>query len=93
VGETLRAVYRQWKVQRIEECARHHIVAAFTLGTFTAMPANAVLQWLVDDNGPCPDCDDNALAGPTPKGQAFPTGQLYPPAHRGCRCMLVPATA
>lgn len=93
VGETLRAVYRQWKVQRIEECARHHIVAAFTLGTFAAMPADAVLQWLVDDNGPCPDCDDNALAGPTPKGQAFPTGQLYPPAHRGCRCMLVPATA
>jgi hypothetical protein len=31
------------------------------------------------------------LAGPTPKGQAYPTGQLHPPAHHGCRCLLVPA--
>jgi hypothetical protein len=41
-----------------------------------------------DDGGPCPDCDDDALAGPTRKGDAFPTGQLHPPAHPGCRCVL-----
>ena len=56
-------------------------------------PPAARLQWLVDDDGHCPDCDDNALAGPTAKGETFPTGQLHPPAHPGCRCLLVPVTA
>ena len=92
VAESLRATYRQWKVQQVEECARHHVLAAFSVGAFTATPGAATLRWLVDDDGHCPDCDDNALAGPTPKGQAFPTGQLHPPAHRGCRCLLVPVT-
>ncbi|MDQ4089688.1 MAG: hypothetical protein M3163_05225, partial [Actinomycetota bacterium] len=90
VGERLRAVYRQWKVQHVEESARHHVMAAFSTGAFEATPAVATLQWLVDDDGHCPDCDDNALAGPTAKGEPFPTGQLHPPAHPGCRCLLVP---
>jgi hypothetical protein len=38
--------------------------------------------------GKCPDCDDNALE-PTVKGSDFPTGQPHPPAHPGCRCLLV----
>jgi len=92
-AESLRATYRQWKVQQVEESARHHVLAAFSTGAFAATPEVAVLQWLVDDEGHCPDCDDNALAGPTIKGQAFPTGQLHPPAHPGCRCLLVPVTA
>jgi len=93
VAERLRATYRQWKIQQVEECARHHVVAAFNAGAFAATPEVATLQWLVDDDGHCPDCDDNALAGPTTKGQPFPTGQLHPPAHPGCRCLLVPITA
>jgi DivIVA domain-containing protein len=92
-AESLRATYRQWKVQQVEEAARHHVLAAFSLGAFAATPPAATLQWLVDDDGHCPDCDDNALAGPTAKGQAFPTGQLHPPAHPGCRCLLVPVPA
>jgi DivIVA domain-containing protein len=89
-AESLRAAYRQWKVQQVEAGARHAVVVAFSAGAFAATPDAAALQWLVDDDGHCPDCDDNALAGPTPKGQPFPTGQLHPPAHPGCRCVLVP---
>ena len=92
VAEAFRAAYRQWKVQQVEECARHHVVAAFSAGAFAATPEVATLQWLVDDEGHCPDCDDNALAGPTAKGEPFPTGQLHPPAHPGCRCLLLPVT-
>jgi hypothetical protein len=92
-AESLRSTYRQWKVQQVEECARHHVLAACSLGAFAATPPATTLQWLVDDDGHCPDCDDNALAGPTAKGETFPTGQLHPPAHPGCRCLLVPATA
>ncbi len=92
-AESLRASYRRWKVQQVEECARNHVLAAFSLGAFAATPPATSLQWLVDGDGHCPDCDDNALAGPTAKGQAFPTGQLHPPAHPGCRCLLVPVSA
>jgi hypothetical protein len=91
-GESLRTVYRQWKAQQMDDAARHYAAAAFSSGAFAATPDAAVLLWLVDDDGHCPDCDDNALAGPTAKGQSFPTGQAHPPAHRGCRCLLVPAT-
>jgi hypothetical protein len=46
----------------------------------------------VPDNAgqPCADAEDNALAGALPCGEAFPTGDVLPPAHPGCRCILVP---
>ena len=71
----------------LAECA-----AAYAFGAFSAAPVEE-LVWVVDRaEGGCPDCDDNALAGPTPRGSAFPTGQVHPPAHAGCRCLVLPAT-
>ncbi|HEX2118831.1 MAG TPA: hypothetical protein VHF91_06580, partial [Acidimicrobiales bacterium] len=93
VAESLRSTYRQVKVSQVEAVARHHVVVAFSVGAYVATPQAARLQWVVEDDGHCPDCDDNALAGPTAKGQPFPTGQLHPPAHPGCRCLLVSVTA
>ena len=90
VSERVSSVYRQWRGQDLEPLARHHAVTAFGLGAYAAYPEGTNLRWLVDDDGPCPDCDDNALAGAVPKGEAYPTGQLHPPAHPGCRCILVP---
>jgi len=67
------------------------VVAAFARGAFAATPAATSSRWLVEDvDGPCPDCDDNVLAGDVPKGEAYPTGQQHPPAHPGCRCLVVP---
>ena len=94
IVQGLGAGYRQWKAERIEPVTRHHLAAAFSLGSYTATPDDIKLRWLVDDDeGACPDCDDNALAGPATKGTVFPTGQAYPPAHAGCRCLLIPSTA
>ena len=90
LGERISAVYREWKVQKIERLAVHYLVAGHERGGFLAHPEGTPLRWLVDDEGPCPDCEDNALAGPTPRGERFPTGQLHPPAHLGCRCLLTP---
>jgi hypothetical protein len=88
------AAYREWKTQRIERVAGDHIVSAFSRGAFAAVSDGTSQHWVVDDvDGPCPDCDDNALAGSTPRGQAFPTGQMHPPAHPGCRCVLVTSRA
>ncbi|HUP86204.1 MAG TPA: DivIVA domain-containing protein [Acidimicrobiales bacterium] len=91
IGERISSVYRDWKVQKLERLAMHYLVAAHERSGFLGHPEGTPLRWLVDDEGPCPDCEDNALAGATPRGERFPTGQLHPPAHLGCRCLLTPA--
>jgi DivIVA domain-containing protein len=88
--EAVSAAYREWKTAKAEPVARHFAAAAYAAGAFRAS-SGLTLRWVVDPaEGGCPDCDDNALAGPTPSGEAFPTGQLHPPAHAGCRCLAVP---
>jgi len=89
--EAISAMYREWKTARSEPLARHHVAAGYAFGAFSAADESA-MRWLVDAaEGGCPDCDDNALAGETPKGTAYPTGQVHPPAHAGCRCIVLPA--
>ncbi len=89
--EAVGAAYREWKSERIERVAGDVLAAAFSRGTWHEVPDDTPVRWVVEDtDGPCPDCDDDALAGHLPKGEAFPTGQLHPPAHPGCRCLLVP---
>ena len=84
------AAYRECRAQRVDGAASDAVVAAFAAGSLAA--AGGPLRWVVDDDGqPCSDCEDNALAGPTAAGDAYPTGQPRPPAHAGCRCLLAPA--
>jgi hypothetical protein len=91
IADRISAAYRELKTQRIEQVAADHIVAAHTCGVYGALAEGTGVRWVVyDTGGPCPDCDDNVLAGVIPKGEAFPTGQPYPPAHAGCQCLLVP---
>jgi hypothetical protein len=93
LAEAVGAAYREWKTKRVEVAASDSVAAAFAEGAYAATPAGTALRWLVCDvDGLCPDCDDNALAGEQPKGEPFPTGQRHPPAHPGCRCVLI-ATA
>lgn len=88
--DTIGAAYRECKTQRLERLAGDATIGAFSRGTLSAA-VGTDLQWVVDDGDvACPDCDDNALAGPTPSGGQYPTGQSHPPAHAGCRCLLVP---
>jgi len=90
-AERISAAYREWKTQMVDGLARDAIIGAFSRGAAQAAPG-ALLRWVVDDDGgPCSDCYDNALAGPTASGDTYPTGQVHPPAHAGCRCLLVPA--
>jgi len=62
---------------------------AYARGAYDATPSGSTLRWVPAEVGRCPDADDNALE-PTVKVQSFPTGQPYPPAHPGCRCLVVP---
>lgn len=90
VAERVRAVYREWKNQKVAEDSEQLVLTAFNRGLYESVPAGTRLCWVVDNGGlPCPDADDNALAGGVPKGEPYPTGDLLPPAHPGCRCLLV----
>jgi hypothetical protein len=94
VSARLRALYREWKGQRIGVAVRHYAAAAYGAGALAAVASGTELRWLVDRTGePCPDADDNALATGVRTGDAFPTGDRCAPAHPGCRCLVVPATS
>ena len=92
--EHVGAAFRDWKGARVERLAGDEALAAFSRASLAAAPPAVSLRWIVDDGGTqCPDCDDNALAGPLGRGETFPTGHPCPPAHAGCRCLLAPVEA
>jgi len=88
--ERIGARFREWKSQSLEESLVDVLSGAWSRGVYDASPDGAVFRWVPLVEGRCADCDDNGLE-PTTKGSNFPTGQLYPPAHPGCRCLLTPA--
>jgi DivIVA domain-containing protein len=92
VIERIGARYREWKLQSLEGAVEDVLASAWSRGVFDAATDGTMLQWVPAEEGRCPDCDDNALE-PTAKGESFPTGQPHPPAHPGCRCLLVPVDA
>jgi len=89
VADRVRALYREWKGQRLSETSRHFLAAAYARGAFDAVEPGGRVQWVLDPAvPPCPDCDDNVLAGAIAKGEEFPTGHVCAPAHPGCRCLV-----
>jgi DivIVA domain-containing protein len=92
IAQRLGARYREWRAQDLEDALADALAAAYVRGVYDAAPEGSHLRWIPARVGKCPDCDDNALE-PTVRGDAFPTGQPYPPAHPGCRCLLLLVTA
>ena len=88
VTQRLGARYREFKGQELDAVVGDTLAAAWALGVYDGVPDQTMLRWVPSVEGNCPDCDDNALE-PTPRSQMFPTGQPHPPAHPGCRCLLV----
>jgi DivIVA domain-containing protein len=92
VTKKVRAVYREWKMQRIDETLDDVMRSAHGRGVLAGFDLDTPIVWELDGRFPaCPDCDDNALAGAVAAGGQFPTGDLFAPAHQGCRCLLVAA--
>ncbi|HJR25429.1 MAG TPA: hypothetical protein VJ804_08150, partial [Acidimicrobiales bacterium] len=91
VADRVKALYREWKHQKLAEAVPHYVAAAYARGVFEV--ASGPVRWVADpDHGPCPDCDDNVLAGAIAKGEEFPTGGRCAPAHPGCRCLVLPTS-
>ena len=91
VAQRVGSRYREWRTQALDGALADALVAAWARGTIDAAPDDARLRWVTPAGGCCPDCDDDALEA-TPVGEAFPTGHLAPPAHPGCRCVVVVET-
>ena len=91
IAKRIRAVYREWKTQHIDEQLDDVIRAAHGTGAFAALEPGVAVDWVADpSHDVCSDCDDNTLGGAVAVGDAFPTGHRFPPAHLGCRCILLP---
>ncbi|HLW45605.1 MAG TPA: DivIVA domain-containing protein [Acidimicrobiales bacterium] len=89
-AERIGAAYREWRGERIERLAEDSAVEAFSRGVLAGAGKRSV-RWSRSEVGPgCADCEDNALAGSVVAGEEFPTGHRHPPAHAGCRCLVLP---
>jgi len=87
----VRTLFTEMKVQHTESAIVDIANLAYARGLFLACSASTHVCWATDPNGPpCADAEDNALAGATRHGDAFPTGHEHPLAHAGCRCLVVP---
>jgi DivIVA domain-containing protein len=93
VAERVGAAFREWRGERIERLVGDFAVQAFSAGVAAASPVDGLVRWVLTSPSGCSDCDDNALAGAVPISEGFPTGHAYPPAHSGCRCLVVPVTS
>ena len=74
VADRVRALYREWKGQRLTDTSRHYAAAAYARGRVrrhrAATPRST--GWSIPLGGRCPDCDDNVLGGDLEKGTRVP---------------------
>jgi DivIVA domain-containing protein len=88
----IRAVYREWKTQHIDDQLDDVFRYAFGGGLAVTAEPGQPMTWTIDPReAACADCEDNSLAGAIPAGEPFPTGHTSAPAHPGCRCLTLPA--
>ena len=89
ISRAVSSCFRDARGQGLEAALGDALSAAWSRGVYEAVAPRTLLRWVPMEAGKCADCDDNALE-PTPRGEKFPTGQAYPPAHPGCRCLITP---
>ena len=91
MSKLIRSVYREWKMQRVEQHIGDIARLAYSRGAYLVLEQGTSVCWMVDPNGPpCADAEDNSLAGAIALGTDFPTGHAHPTAHTGCRCLVTP---
>ena len=89
-----RMIRAEWKTvakQRARLIAVTEWNRAASAATFEAYMRQGVAtkQWItVGDSRVCAMCEANAADGDIPITDSFFSGDLYPPAHPGCRCAV-----
>lgn len=91
LSSLMRDVYRGWKTDLLDQYIDDIVCSAYSKGGFLALEPGVHVAWVVDPvSGCCSECEDNSLAGAVNKGEEFPTGHEFAPAHPGCRCLVYP---
>ncbi|CAB4662786.1 unannotated protein [freshwater metagenome] len=91
LSSLMRDVYRGWKTDLLDQYIDDIACSAYSKGGFLALEPGVHVAWVVDPvSGCCSECEDNSLAGAVNKGEEFPTGHEFAPAHPGCRCLVYP---
>jgi hypothetical protein len=88
-GARVGAAFREWRGERIERLVGDCTLQSFSAGVLAAATKKGTVRWVMTSSDGCSDCDDNALAGAVQVAEGFPTGHSGPPAHAGCRCLIV----
>lgn len=80
---------------RAQLIAKTEVSRAQAGGTYSVWEKTGVVQTVRWQNSNlenvCDDCLDNAAAGEVEFGKPFPSGDLFPPAHPACRCVVYAA--
>jgi hypothetical protein len=87
------AFYREVRNRQLEETVADFSIEAFNTGIKLVGDPVAYHWYSWPHRRPCADCEDNVLAGDNPVSELFPTGHEKPPAHPGCKCIIVPVFA
>ncbi len=91
ISKRIRAVYREWKTQHIDEQLDDVILAAHGRGTLAAIAPGTPVVWVCDEAASgCADCDDNSLAGPVPCRAGVPDGERVRSRSRRVPMPLAP---
>jgi DivIVA domain-containing protein len=92
LASLMRDVYRKWKMDSIDTHVDDIACSSYSKGAYLALEPGTAISWMVDPvSHCCSECEDNSLAGMVTRGDDFPTGDVHPPAHAGCRCLVCPA--
>ncbi|CAB4611716.1 unannotated protein [freshwater metagenome] len=92
LASLMRDVYRKWKMDSIDTHVDDIACSSYSKGAYLALEPGTSISWMVDPvSHCCSECEDNSLAGMVTRGDDFPTGDVHPPAHAGCRCLVCPA--
>ena len=84
IGKRVRAIYREWKTQHIDEQLDDVIRTAYGRGVLAAIGTGhrRDVGLRPEQHQGCSDCDDNSLAGSIRAGRAVPDGA---PVRSGAR--------
>ncbi len=88
--DALSGAFREWRNRYLAPAVADTVLEVFASAFIASMPQGMRLRWVANEGSTCPECTSNAVVAPRVAGDPFPTGHRHPPAHRGCRCVLLP---
>ena len=93
IQRDLRKAFTDMSRHRAELIARTETANALSTASLDSMKDMGIegKEWVWPGTSDCGICSANAAAGVIPVNQAFPSGDMAPPAHPNCECALAPA--